>query len=137
MGDLNISIKELSKRVKQSIDNQNLTLEKCCDLYKRRYSREIESGNLSEINKDFVSRVKRGEFKTFSPRVAKFCELLEINLEIGTKTSLHDIPKIAEEISDFICLTSTDESMKKRFASLRFFLGEISDLGKKVHGGRV
>ncbi|PXA69858.1 hypothetical protein [Vibrio sp. 11986-1-5] len=69
---------KISKDVCVAMSEQKLTLRLCVERFNRRYGREIDSGLLSAINKDFVYRIKNCEFKIVNSRVAKFCEFLGV-----------------------------------------------------------
>jgi len=70
---------KISQDVCDAMSEQKLTLRVCVERFNRRYSRDIDSGQLSAINKDFVYRIKHCEFKVVNSRIAKFCEFLGVN----------------------------------------------------------
>ncbi|PPK75918.1 hypothetical protein B0F87_1045 [Methylobacter tundripaludum] len=75
-----LSKTEISQQVKEKLDQRHLTLRRCCDLFNKRFGEEIAAKRIKPITKDFVQRVKSNRFEVITPRVAKLCELLEINL---------------------------------------------------------
>ncbi|MBY8177689.1 hypothetical protein KW520_20030 [Vibrio fluvialis] len=78
MGKIFRPCAKISKDVCAAMFEQELTLRLCVERFNSRYIREIDSGQLSAINKDFVYRIKNGEFKVVNSRVVKLCEFLGV-----------------------------------------------------------
>lgn len=73
---------EISQLVSMAIDKKGWSLRSCCSYFNARYYKEIESGDVVKLDKDFVQRITSNQFKVISLRVVKLCEFLNVDLEI-------------------------------------------------------
>ena len=110
---------EISKRIRLQLKRRRLTLEACCKAFNSRYSRDIESGFVRPLNKDFLSRVSRGRFKVSSERVSKLCEYLEV----GEFDELGETLKVlSRELEEFGRQSEVSAEFRAKFPTIRKFL---------------
>ncbi len=120
----NLTNIEISRRIKQELDNRKWTLERCCYEYNLLFSKEIDAKKVTSLNKDFLSRVSReGGFKVLSERIAKICEFLTIDIENESRAKL-----LSEEIKSFQEEVLTNKKMERNYKTLTEFLTEISSV---------
>lgn len=82
------SCSQLSADIKVAVKRKGFTLAECVEAFDNRYKTEIEEGEKSPMNKDFISRAKNDGFKVVSQRVLDLCEFLDVNpYEADTKTT--------------------------------------------------
>lgn len=71
---------EISLLVKDIIEDKSWSYRTCAKSFNNKYSREIATGEVKAIDKDFVRRITTDDFKVQSERVLNFCSFLEIDL---------------------------------------------------------
>ena len=122
---LNISIQELTARIKSKFEYHKYTVKKCCKAFNDKgYTTSDEKPII--INKDFLSRVLNGNFQVFNLKISKLCELLGVNTE--NQEGSDRANSISREISEFTSLVNKTPKLKKRFSTLISFLDEITSL---------
>ena len=112
-----------AKLVKSAISAKKISLEECCKAFNERYSEEINSGAMKALNKDFLSRVTRNNFKICSDRVLKLCEFLEI--EKSDKQS-DPLQVLTDQINEFEKQVRTDAGFKAKFSAIASFLAGLN-----------
>ncbi|MCB1583792.1 MAG: hypothetical protein KDI92_12055 [Xanthomonadales bacterium] len=137
MKTLEITKKELIKRLNIAFEERDYTLISCCDTYNKTFLPKIKpsiSGNARrKLQKDFLRSTLCGEFSYFNERIKLLCEFLKVSTEPDLKP---DSQSIAKEICEFNKLVRQDPSFEKRFSSLAFFLENLTKIGTKVQSGR-
>jgi len=128
---MNISNKELSKLVKTALDDKCLSLESCCTLFNNKHLDQIEKGEIKPLNKDFLSRVTRNNFKVCSNRISKLCEFLKIE-----EVSEHDEPLqlLSVQICNFEKQAESDDEFRNKYSAIFNFLTGLNL--SQIQGGR-
>ena len=77
-------LEELRVRVKKALSDRGFRTHKdCYEAFNDFYSKDINKGLVTELNKDFISRFFNSEkFSLSNQRFVKFCEFLKIDMEI-------------------------------------------------------
>ena len=120
---MNLSNSEISNLVKRKLRPKEMTLKKCCEDFNNKYFKEIESEALSPLNKDFVSRVARNDFKVCSDRVVKLCEFLDIRASHGATDQLRIL---SDQISEFDRQAVEDADFKTKYSAIAKFLSGLN-----------
>ena len=126
---MDIPNSKTAKLVKLAISAKKMSLEECCKAFNDKYSKEIGSGYMRPLNKDFLSRVTRNKFKVCSDRVLKLCEFLEISELDG---QLDPLQVLTDQISEFEKQVQTDTGFKAKFSAIASFLTGLNL--KKIRG---
>ncbi|MXZ13853.1 MAG: hypothetical protein F4Y78_07635 [Candidatus Dadabacteria bacterium] len=116
---MNIPNSKTAKLVKQAISARKMSLEECCRAFNAKYSEEINSGAVRALNKDFISRVTRNNFKICGSRILKLCEFLEIKEPDRQPDPLQ---VLIDQIGEFEKRVQTDASFKAKFSAIASFL---------------
>ena len=120
---MNLSNSEISDLVKQKLRHNGMTLKKCCESFNNKYFKEIQSEALSPLNKDFVSRVARNDFKVCSDRVVKLCAFLDIRASHGASDQLRIL---SDQISEFDRQAVEDTDFKTKYSAIAKFLSGLN-----------
>ena len=112
-----------SKLVKSVILAKRMTLEECCKAFNKKYAKEIKTGFVKPLNKDFLSRVTRNKFKVCSDRILKLCEFLEIE---DSGVALNHLEVLKNQISEFEKQVEADTGFKARFSAIANFLNGLN-----------
>lgn len=126
---MDIPNSKTSKLVKSAILAKKMNLEECCKAFNDKYSEEISSGRMKALNKDFLSRVTRNNFKVCSGRILKLCEFLEIE---GLSAQPDQLQVLTNQIDEFEKQLETDPDFKARFSAIANFLTGLNL--KKIRG---
>lgn len=121
---MNISNQDLSRLVKEALNDQELSLESCCKHFNNRYLKEINQGEIKPLNKDFLSRVTRNDFKVWSGRISKLCEFLKIQEKKGT--SIDPLNLLSNQIKDFEEQMNSDKEFRKKYSAVFNFLAGLN-----------
>ena len=117
------SIMEVSMLVKKRLRSKGLTLQGCCDAFNKEYSLQIAVGEITPLNKDFLSRVARGQFKVCSGRISKLCDFLDVGNEREHK---HPLQTLVDQIGEFDQRSKRDIEFRKDFFVVRKFLSGLN-----------
>ena len=129
---MNLTNSEIAKQIANQLQHRELTVEKCCKAFNLRHSDEISVNSIRPMNKDFLSRVKRGSFKVCSPRILKLCEFLEIG--VGDSQETEDpLCALSREIQEFKKFSDGDSDLEKQFPAIGKFLSGLN-LDQMFHG---
>ena len=120
---MNITNLEISQSVKVALNTKQLSLLQCCEAFNIRYMEEINAGQLTPLNKDFVSRVSRNAFKVPSTRVLKLCEFLEIE---EPHLAPDQLRILSDQIREFENQAAMNTAFKNRYSHLRRFLSGLN-----------
>ena len=120
---MNIPNSKIASLVKSAISAKKMSLEECCKAFNNRYSEEIDSGLVRNLNKDFLSRVTRNDFKVCSRRILKLCEFLQIKAPDKQSDPLQ---VLTEQISEFEKKVQTDAGFKAKFSAIASFLDGLN-----------
>ncbi len=120
---MNVTKKNLSRLVKRALISKNLSLEECCYLFNNKHLGLIESKKMKPLNKDFVSRVSRNDFKVISERVSKLCEFLEIE-RIPVENDPLEL--LASQIDVFEKEIDSDINFKNKYSAIHAFLNGLN-----------
>ena len=120
---MNLSNSEISDLVKWKLRRKGMTLKKCCEAFNNKYFKEIQSEALSPLNKDFVSRIARNDFKVCSDRVEKLCEFLDIKDSHGATDQLRIL---SSQISEFDRQAVEDADFKIKYSAIAKFLSGLN-----------
>ena len=120
----------ISRSVRMKLRSEGMSIERCCLAFNEMYFREIESGHLKPLNKDFVSRVSRNAFKIPSDRVLKLCEFLEIENNYVEQDQLRIL---SDQILKFKLDAERNSEFSNRYSSLLRFLTGLN-LEKMLDG---
>ena len=100
-----------------------MTLLECCKAFNSAYSAEIEADSIRPLNKDFVSRVTRNEFKVCSPRISKLCEFLEI---YETESRTDPLQVLSDQVCKFREQATRDDEFRTRYSAVEKFLSGLN-----------
>ena len=114
---------EIARRVRQQLIQRKLTLLKCCDAFNSAYSAEIQAGSLRRLNKDFLSRVSRSDFKVCTARISILCEFLDIREDSETEDLLR---VLSEQVRHFSDQASSDAQFRQRYSAVEKFLSGLN-----------
>jgi len=120
---MNITNSDLSLLVKKAMKDKNINLEECCNMFNNRYLQQINRNELKPLNKDFVSRVCRGEFKVLSHRISKLCEFLEIQ-EINDNDE--PLKVLMHQIDEFQSEAKVNLNLKRKYFAIINFLAGLN-----------
>ena len=112
----------ISRLVKSALRANEMSLEECCKSFNNKYLKEIEAGNVRPLNKDFLSRVTRNDFKVFSVRISRLCEFLEIEEPHVEPDRLRIL---SNQIGEFENRASLDTDFKFRYSAIVNFLSGL------------
>lgn len=114
---------EISRRVQQQLRQKGMTLSQCCDAFNFKYSEEIKANFIRRLNKDFLSRIARNDFKVCSVRISKLCEFLEID-QAGS--SQGPLQVLSDQIREFSEQASKDARFRSRYSAVEKFLSGLN-----------
>ena len=114
---------QISQHVRRRLGQDGMTLSKCCDDFNSKYSAEIATNVTKPLNKDFLSRVSRNQFKVCTARVSKLCEFLNIQ---STESVLNPLEILSEQIAQFQEELNSDAQLRKRFGAIEKFLSGLN-----------
>ena len=120
---MNLSNVEISRRIHQRVQEKRLTLLQCCEAFNSAYSSEIEANAIKPLNKDFLSRVIRNEFKVITPRISKLCEFLDIREARSPQDSLQ---VLSYQIRQFREQASNDSQFRNQYSAVEKFLSGLN-----------
>ena len=114
---------EIARRVRQRMKQEGMTLVTCCDAFNSAYSEEIDANVSRPLNKDFLSRVARNNFKVCSPRISKLCEFLDICEGTGSQ---HALQVLSDQVRQFREHAANDIQFRKRYSAIERFLSGLN-----------
>lgn len=120
---MNLTNSEIARQVKLRLKERDLTLDSCCDAFNLKYSDEMNANNMRPLNKDFVSRITREDFKVCSPRISKLCEFLEIR---DADSAAEPLMALSREIGEFKKYSNSNKEFKSRFPAVGRFLSGLN-----------
>lgn len=120
---MHLTNNEIAQHVRRKLDQDNMTLSKCCDDFNSKYSTEIATNVTKPLNKDFLSRVSRNQFKVCTTRVLKLCEFLNIP---STESAPNPLEVLSEQIAQFREELNKDDQLRKKFATIERFLSGLN-----------
>ena len=129
---MNISNNELSKLVKAALNDQGLSLESCCKRFNSKYSAQIRQKKIKPLNKDFLSRVTRNDFKVCSERISKLCEFLKID---STSSRGEPLKLLSAQIRDFEMQAKSDGAFRQKYSAIFNFLMGLNL--SQIQGGEI
>lgn len=112
---MNIANLNVSTSIKQRLKEKDMTLEDCCKAFNNKHKEEILNKLVRPLNKDFLSRATRGNFKVLNERILKLCEFLEI--KDPQKIKMHSYG-LFEQINQFETLAKKNPTLKERFPQI-------------------
>lgn len=120
---MNMTNAEISRLVKRHIQLNGMTLLECCDAFNAKYSLEIDECSTLPLNKDFLSRIVRNDFKVCTDRISKLCEFLEIK---EARNSMDRLQVLSDQVSKFREQASEDKEFRKQFSAVEKFLSGLN-----------
>ena len=114
---------EIARRVRQRMKQKGMTLVTCCDAFNSTFSEEIDANATRPLNKDFLSRVARNNFKVCSPRISKLCEFLDIHEGTGSQGALQ---VLSDQVRQFREHAANDVQFRKRYSAIERFLSGLN-----------
>ena len=120
---MNLPNSEISRRVRRRMQEEGLTLLKCCDAFNAEHSEAIEAKSIRPLNKDFLSRVARNDFKVFTTRVSRLCEFLDIHEARSTQDPLQ---VLSGQVRQFREQASNDVEFRNRYSAVEKFLSGLN-----------
>ena len=115
----------IAAQIRRKLDAKGMTLEEVCQQHDLQYAVDIKESRAKRLNKDFLSRVQRGDFKVMNERISKLCEFLNVDIE---KSATPTKSQLLLQIQDFQLLAETEnQTLKLRFPALLNFLKQISN----------
>ena len=120
---MNMTNTEISRLVRRHIQLNEVTLLSCCDAFNIKYQAEINAGSMKPLNKDFISRVARNEFKVCTTRISKLCEFLKIKEANNTTDQLQ---VLSEQVTNFREQASKDKEFRKQYSAVEKFLSGLN-----------
>ena len=120
---MELTNREVAQRVKQRTKERYGTILKCCNAFNVRYAAEIDAGYQRSLNKDFVSRVTRNDFKVHTERISKLCEFLEVR---DASSSGAGLSALSHQIHEFREKSRQDIEFGTRFAAVERFLSGLN-----------
>lgn len=114
----------ISGEVNRIMAEQNITVRLCSERFNNKYRYQIDVGECQPMTKDFVQRVRTGRFKSFTPRVAKLCDFLDIDQTQPVEHVLQS-DELRRKIHTIDNLIRDDQVLLKKVSKL---LDDITEL---------
>lgn len=126
----------LSRQIRHAVKQQHGSLYSCVKSFNNKYIKEISSGEIQRLNKDFVSRLQQGKFKVVSERISIICEFLDIDIHSPSHhrepSSLGQLGFELEAFKEFAQKSSPE--LEKRYPVLFEFLNSFAALTESDRG---
>lgn len=120
---MNMTNIEISRLVRQKLQYKGMTLIECCNAFNARYQAEIKTGSTKRLNKDFLSRVVRNDFKVCTERISKLCEFLGVRTAHSTKGQLQIL---SDQICELRRQSDRDAEFRNQFFAVEKFLSGLN-----------
>lgn len=117
---------QISTSVWLALSEREMTLRDCSNSFNIEYKNEIDAGKIRPMTKDFVQRVRSGQFRDFTSRVAKLCEFLDVK-QMHSSTEAITSDELRRKILLIDSLIRDDQVLLKKVSRL---LDDITDLLK-------
>lgn len=114
----------ISSEVNRVLSERKMTVRLCSDAFNSKFKYLIDSGECQSMTKDFVQRVRSGQFRAFTPRVAKLCDFLAIDQTqfTGCDAMSDELRRKMQMIDNLI---RDDQTLQKKVSRL---LDDITEL---------
>ncbi|CQH38050.1 Uncharacterised protein [Yersinia frederiksenii] len=115
----------ISGEVNRILLERKMTVRLCSDLFNSKYRNQIDTRECPPMTKDFIQRVRTGQFKVFTSRVSKLCDFLNIDQTqfVGRTTTMSD--ELRRKMQMIDNLVRDDQTLQKKVARL---LDDITEL---------
>ena len=120
---MNMTNSEIAQRVRNRLGQDGMTLSKCCDEFNAKHAADISANATRPLNKDFLSRVSRNQFKVCTARIARLCEFLDIQ---SPESVPHPLEILCEQIADFRREINKDADFREKYAAIERFLAGLN-----------
>ena len=120
---MNLPNFEISRLIRGRLQEERLTLLECCDAFNAKYSKEIEANDIRPLNKDFLSRTIRNDFKVCTTRISKLCEFLDIH---EARSARDPLQVLSDQVREFTEQASNDAKFRSRYSAVEKFLSGLN-----------